>query len=72
MQKRNVGFKKIANIKDLTIAEAIADGFKNKSDMVSWLFNLYGEKTLSVPMNKIILTWIEKDEFAKIGRTLNF
>jgi len=60
IEKRNAGFGNMPGIKSLTIAEAINDGFENRSAMIAWLYNLYGDRTLREPMNSIQLKWIER------------
>lgn len=47
-------------VKNLTIAEAVNDGFKDRTTMISFMFDFYGERMLRVPMNKIVLKWIER------------
>lgn len=65
-EKRNVGFKEIEGVKKLTSAEAINDGFRNRADMISWLYNLYGDRTLKEPMHKISLRWVERSQDVQI------
>ena len=61
-EQRNVGWVKIPGVKDLTFREAMEDGFKRKSEMVGWLYNLYGDKILTVPINKLVIKWVEKGQ----------
>jgi len=60
IEKRNIGFKEMEGMKSLTDAEAKNDGFRSKEYMITWMFNLYGERIVNEPMNKLLFKWVER------------
>jgi len=61
-EKRNVGWIRMNGIRNLAFEEAIDDGFRSRSHMTGWLYNLYGDRILVEPMNKLILAWKERSD----------
>lgn len=59
-EDRNVSWIKRIGVKSLTLPEAIKDGFKTRSEMIAWLYNLYGDRILEESMHLLLLHWIEK------------
>lgn len=41
-------------------SEAIADGFKSKEDMITWVDKTYKGRQLIKPMNKLTLEWRDR------------
>lgn len=61
-EKRNVSWKRMNGIRNLSFEEAVDDGFKSRTAMISWLYNLYGDRILQEPMHKLILIWKERSD----------
>lgn len=60
IEKRNVSWKKMSGVTNLSYEEALKDGFGSRSEMIAWLYNLYGDRILREPMNLLRLHWIEE------------
>lgn len=60
IEKRNMSWKKMSGVMNLSYEEALKDGFGTRSEMIAWLYNLYGDRILREPMNLLRLHWIEE------------
>lgn len=45
-------------VKAVTEEEAIADGFKDRADMVAWIGKAHRLRNVLEPMNKLTLRWV--------------
>lgn len=61
-EKRNVSWKKMEGVRNLAFEEAIDDGFNSRTAMISWLYNLYEDRILGEPMNKLSFVWKERSD----------
>ena len=46
-------------VRAVTEDEAIADGFKTRADMVSWVVKTHRLRNMLEPMNKLALRWVK-------------